>query len=70
MKRSKWRIMTVETTTRTWYVLQKRFLGFLWWYNPDNVDGAQTGVYDTKDEATKAYIAKKVKYKRSYEEIL
>lgn len=25
--------------TRTEYIAQKRFLGFLWWYNFNNIDG-------------------------------
>lgn len=33
------------------YIAQKRFLGFLWWYNFNNIDGTVTGVYDTLEEA-------------------
>ena len=33
------------------YEVQKRFLGFLWWYNFENVDGFITGVYDQLCEA-------------------
>ncbi len=36
---------------RTSYEVQKRFLGFLWWYNPFDIDGMATGQYDTLLEA-------------------
>lgn len=36
------------------YEVQKRFLGFLWWYNFNNIDAYIDGIYDTKEEAEKA----------------
>ena len=33
------------------YEVQKRFLGCLWWYNFNNIDGITTGIYDTLEEA-------------------
>lgn len=38
----------------TLYVAQKRFLGFLWWYNFNNIDGVVTGEYNTIEEARQA----------------
>ena len=53
---NKWRIKkrSADGYSST-YTLQKRLLGFLWWYNPDNIDGAITGVYDTLEEAQESY---------------
>ena len=36
------------------YEVQKRFLGFLWWYNFQNIDDETTGIYDTLEEAKQA----------------
>lgn len=33
------------------YEVQKRFLGFLWWYNFNNIDGITTGIYNQLWEA-------------------
>ena len=38
----------------TYYEVQKRFLGFLWWYNFLNIDGITTGCFDTLHEAQAA----------------
>ena len=43
------------TLPKTSYILQKRLLGFLWWYNPDNFNEHTTGVYDSYDDAMIAY---------------
>lgn len=44
----------VVNTSRTCYEVQKRFLGFLWWYNFNNIDGITTGIYDNLLEAEEA----------------
>ena len=58
---TKWRITKItrwegtvkETTT---YLVEKRFLGFLWWYDPFE-DGMYTdGYFDTLDEAIERVI--------------
>lgn len=36
------------------YEVQKRFLGFLWWYNFNNIDGVTTGMYNQLFEAEEA----------------
>jgi hypothetical protein len=60
----KWRIKRITTTKRnrvlrpestTIFILQKRLLGFLWWYNPDNFDANITGVYESLHAAEDAY---------------
>lgn len=38
----------------TYYEVQKRFLGFLWWYNFLNIDGMTGGCFDTLREAQAA----------------
>jgi len=38
----------------TVYEVQKRFLGFLWWYNFLNIDGTTTGDFDTLRDAQNA----------------
>ena len=56
----KWRITKItrregtvkETTT---YHVEKRFLGFLWWYDPFN-DGYTDGYFDTLAEAIERVI--------------
>lgn len=60
-KPKQWRIKRISTRysnmrTVTIYILQKRLLGFLWWYNPD-VDAYTTGRgrYDSYHDAEKAY---------------
>lgn len=52
------------------YEVQKRFLGFLWWYNWKNIDGVSTGFYDDKVEAMKAILKDKEPHRYSicYEE--
>ncbi|MCP5019324.1 MAG: hypothetical protein GY938_29175 [Ketobacter sp.] len=52
---NKWRVKKYSNEYGVYYVLQKRFLGFFWWYNPDNFDGCITGVYNTLDEAMAEY---------------
>ena len=47
------------------YEVQKRFLGFLWWYNFNNIDGNTTGIYDSFKEAELAIRRKRFK---SYKE--
>ena len=59
-KSKQWRIKRISTQysnmrTVTIYILQKRLLGFLWWYNPDNIDAYTTGWYDSYHDAEKAY---------------
>lgn len=58
---TKWRITKItsrpgtvkETTT---YLVEKRFLGFLWWYDPFD-DGMYTdGYFDTLNEAIERVI--------------
>ena len=55
---SEYRIKKVEHCGKEWFCLQKRLLGFLWWYNPDNIDGMTTGIYDTLEEANSAFTLK------------
>ena len=61
----KYRILEIECYGgRKVYEVQRRFLGFLWWYNFNNIDEYDTGIYDTLAEAERAiecdmYIAKK-----------
>ena len=64
----KWRIKKVEYTdfSRSYYILEKRFLGFLWWVDADWAD-EYAGPYYTLNEARKAYEERKVKAKKSYE---
>ena len=50
-----WRIREKENGYGVMYVLQKRILGFLWWYNPDNIDAYQDGYYNTEQQARDAY---------------
>ena len=48
----RYRILQIETFDRTkLYKVQKRFLGFLWWYNFANDDLYETGIYDTLEQA-------------------
>jgi len=54
----KWRIKKTSCNSWEHYVLQKKLFGFLWWYNPDNFDGAITGVYGTIEDARSAYARK------------
>lgn len=42
---------SINPITRTEYIAQKRFLGFLWWYNFNNIDGMNDGHYETLQEA-------------------
>lgn len=44
----------VFKTQHTCYEVQKRFLGFLWWYNFNNIDGNNTGIYEQLWEAQDA----------------
>ena len=54
-KQTYWQIdidgKSINPITRTEYIAQKRFLGFLWWYNFNNIDGMTDGRYDTLQEA-------------------
>lgn len=45
----KWRIVETERYASTTYIIQKRFLGFLWWYNPLNIDAYCDGVFNDYD---------------------
>ena len=57
---SNWRIKSITYGHRdTRHILQKRLLGFLWWYNPDNIVGYTTGVYYTYQDALDAYDRKR-----------
>ena len=47
--------------SHTTYEVQKRFLGFLWWYNFSNIDGIVTGRFDTLREAQTAINEYRVK---------
>ena len=40
-----------DKCVNTSYEVQKRFLGFLWWYNPLNIDGMTDGHFDTMHDA-------------------
>lgn len=42
---------TLNPYVKSEYIVQKRFLGFLWWYNFENIDGVTDGCYDTLEEA-------------------
>ena len=64
-----WRIKEQTTTICVVYILQKRLLGFLWWYNPDNFDGCLTGIYDTLSEAQASYKRKITPDKIEYLEV-
>lgn len=48
---TKYRIKEFDYNGFKQYEIQKRFLFFNWWYNPDNIDAYTTGVYDTYEEA-------------------
>ena len=52
---SVYRIKKTEHCGSEWFTLQKRLFGFLWWYNPDNIDAYITGQYDTLEEAEEAH---------------
>jgi hypothetical protein len=65
----KWRIKKQKGGYGEWYILQKRFLGFLWWYNPDNIDGCITGVYGTLEEAKEIHKKKTTPLTTEYLEI-
>ena len=43
-----------KTIIENCYEVQKRFLGFLWWYNFENIDACTTGIYSTFEEAQAA----------------
>jgi hypothetical protein len=66
---NKWRIKKIVSWYGESYILQKRLFGFLWWYNPDNIDGAITGVYDTLAGAELAHKLKTTPAKVEYLEI-
>lgn len=55
MHMAEWNEPTSHRTTivhkPAYYEVQKRFLGFLWWYNFLNIDGTTTGCFDTLTEA-------------------
>ena len=48
-----------------YYEVQKRFLGFLWWYNFLNIDGMTTGCFETLREAQTAINRDKMKKSKS-----
>ena len=63
---SKYRIVKV-TRHPYWlnseeYMVQKRFLGFLWWYNFD-IDSYLGGVFDTYEKAEQRILAEMTKDK-------
>ena len=43
------------------YEVQKRFLGFLWWYNFQNIDGSTAGFYDNAFDAQQSIMRHKFK---------
>lgn len=53
----------------TRYEVQKRFLGFLWWYNFENIDGAITGIYSDIQEAVEAIYRDQFKCEREIIEL-
>lgn len=57
-KRTYWEInpnsKNTNPITNIEYIAQKRFLGFLWWYNFNNIDGWTDGCYETLEEAEHA----------------
>ena len=50
----KYRIIKHIHRFYTEYEVQKRFLGFLWWYNFENIDGWSTGYYFDLNDAKAA----------------
>lgn len=50
----KYRIIEHTCYNGKCFEVQKRFLGFLWWHNFNNIDGITTGIYDTLEEAEEA----------------
>jgi hypothetical protein len=58
-----WRIIKETDAFDVRYILQKKLLGFLWWYNPDNQDAVITGVYGNLKQAKDAYKQKITKTK-------
>ena len=66
---TKWRIKKVTKGKQNCYILQKRLMGVLWWYNPDNIDANITGVYDNLWDAKEAYAIKVMPVVVSYLEI-
>lgn len=51
----KYRIIEIEYSDgRLGYKVEKRFLGFLFWYNFLNIDGETTGYFKTYQEAENA----------------
>lgn len=67
--KKKWRIKKVSRGYGVNYILQKRFLGFLWWYNPDNFDGSSTGVYYSLEQAKEVHRMKTMPTTTEYIEI-
>jgi len=51
----KYRIKKVTDFVDEHYVLETRFLGFLWWYNPLNIDSINTGIFTSIADAKAAY---------------
>ena len=49
--RYNYRIKKFTHYSGDYYILQKRLLGFLWWYNPDNMDAHISGIYQTEEGA-------------------
>jgi len=66
---NKWRIKKQKDGYSARYILQKRFLGFLWWYNPDSFDVWTNGVYDTLEEAKEIHRKKTTPLTTEYLEI-
>lgn len=56
---------TVIRHKPVYYEVQKRFLGFLWWYNFLNIDGATTGHFDSLREAQAAINEYRMKKSKS-----
>lgn len=48
-----------------YYEVQKRFLGFLWWYNFLNIDSITTGHFNSLQEAQSAISEYRMKKSKS-----
>lgn len=76
MKPCSFRLVVITGINGSSFILQKKLLGFLWWYNPFNIDGMTTGVFDTEEEAvnvwkqhTSKFIKQVVKMDDAYEQV-
>ena len=48
----KYRIVEIDTGDCKIYEIQKKSF-FGWWYNPNNIDAYETGIFETLEEAKK-----------------